>query len=81
MGREPSEKEEKMNCMSCRGKMERGHAPFHIDRKDYHLILDKVPAWVCGQCGDAYFEESEVEAIQEMISALDQGTEKIALSA
>lgn len=27
--------------------MMHGTAPFHIDRKDVHIGLDKVPAWVC----------------------------------
>jgi len=70
-----------MNCIHCQGKLERGFAPFHIDRKDYHLILDKIPAWICAQCGEVYFDELEVEAIQQVIRALDQETEKIAASA
>jgi len=70
-----------MKCMHCQGKMERGTAPFHIDRKGYHLILDAIPAWVCGQCGEVYFEESEVEAIQRVIRELDKQTERLALSA
>lgn len=70
-----------MNCMYCQGKMERGIAPFHIDRKGYHLTLDRIPAWVCNQCGEAYFDEPEVEAIQEVLRALDQRTENMAESA
>jgi len=66
-----------MKCLYCQGKMERGKAPFHIDRKEYHLILDSVPAWVCMQCGEAYFEEAEVEAIQQIIRVLDRRTEKL----
>jgi len=61
--------------------MERGSAPFHIDRRDYHLILDRIPAWVCTRCVEVYFDETEVEAIQEVIRTLDEQTEKIALSA
>ena len=38
--------------------MKRGHTPFHADRRGCHLTLDAVPAWVCGQCGEAYFKES-----------------------
>ena len=68
-----------MKCVHCQGKMERGTAPFHIDRKGYHLILDTIPAWVCAQCGEVYFEESEVDAIQQVIRALDKQTEKLAL--
>jgi len=73
--------EETMNCMYCQGKMESGNAPFHIDRKGYHLTLDRIPAWVCTQCGEVYFDEHEVEAIQEVLGALDQRTDKIAESA
>jgi YgiT-type zinc finger domain-containing protein len=64
-----------MKCLYCHGTMKRGTAPFHIDRKGYHLILDTVPAWVCTQCGEPYFEEAAVEAIQEVIRAIDQRTE------
>jgi YgiT-type zinc finger domain-containing protein len=58
--------------------MERGTAPFHIDRKGYHLLLDAVSAWVCQQCGESYFEESEVEAIQAAIRGLDDNLAKLA---
>ena len=70
-----------MKCLYCQGAMARGTAPFHIDRKGYHLILDTVPAWVCAQCGEAYFEEAEVESIQQVIRAVDQHTENLVLSA
>ena len=60
--------------------MKRGIAPFHIDRKGYHLTMDRIPAWVCTQCGEAYFDEAEVEAIQEALGALDQQFEKLAAS-
>ena len=69
-----------MNCIHCQGKMKRGIAPFHVDRKGYHLTIDRIPAWVCSQCGEAYFDEAEVEAIQETLNALDQQSEKIAAS-
>lgn len=52
-----------MNCIYCHGQMKCSQAPFHIDRNGYHLVLDAVPAWVCGQYDEAYFEEREVAAI------------------
>jgi YgiT-type zinc finger domain-containing protein len=63
-----------MRCMLCRSKMIRGFAPFHIDRKGYHLSLDAVPAWLCSQCGEPYFEEREVETIQQLLTQLDHHT-------
>ena len=70
-----------MKCLYCQGTMTRGTAPFHIDRKGYHLILDTVPAWVCTQCGEVYFEEAVVEAIQQVLQAIDTHTEHVILSA
>jgi YgiT-type zinc finger domain-containing protein len=58
-----------------------GTAPFHIDRKGCHLILDTIPVWVCTQCGEAYFEEAAVEAIQQVLQAIDTHTDNLALSA
>ena len=61
-----------MNCIHCHGQMKRGSAPYHIDRSGYHLLFDTVPAWVCGQCGEAYFEEREVNTLQRVMQGLDQ---------
>lgn len=61
-----------MRCLHCQGEMEVGTAPFHIDRKDYHLVFDTVRAWVCKQCGEAYFEDTEVDVIQDAIRAVDE---------
>jgi len=61
-----------MKCLYCKGQMKRGKAPFHLDRKGVHLSLDSVPAWVCEQCGEPYFEESEVDAIQAVLREVDK---------
>lgn len=66
-----------MKCMLCQGKMKKGTAPFHVDRKGYHLTLDAVPAWVCQQCGEVHFEEPEVDSIQGIIQTLENGAEKL----
>jgi YgiT-type zinc finger domain-containing protein len=51
--------------------MVRGKAPVHIDRAGYHLHFESVPAWVCSQCGESFFDETQVESIQEAVRALD----------
>jgi len=60
-----------MKCIHCRGEMKKGTTPFHVDRKGCHLMLEAVPAWVCEQCGEAYFEEREVDAIQELVTSVE----------
>ncbi len=70
-----------MKCMYCQGEMARGNAPFHIDRKGVHVSLDRVPAWVCTQCGEVYFEETEVNAVQDIIRVVDEQAGKLARTA
>ena len=66
-----------MKCLHCGGAMSKGAAPFHVDRKGYHLTLDEIPAWVCGQCGEPFFEEGEVEVIQNLLRMIEKQTEKM----
>jgi YgiT-type zinc finger domain-containing protein len=66
-----------MKCIHCQGEMRKSTTPFHVDRKGCHVLLDSVPAWVCQQCGEAYFEESEVNAIQDLIRSVEQQAEAL----
>jgi YgiT-type zinc finger domain-containing protein len=70
-----------MKCIHCQGEMKRGTTPFHVDRKGCHLLLDAVPAWVCAQCGEPYFEEKEVNAIQDLIASVEKRVGDLVLTA
>lgn len=61
-----------MECLHCKGVMKKTTAPFGIDRKDYHIYWNAIPAWVCDQCGEPYFESREVELIQNALKAFDR---------
>lgn len=61
--------------------MQRRTVPYHIDRKGYHLFFEKVPAWVCSQCGEPYFEEIEVEEIQSTIREIDKHVARFLVAA
>ena len=61
--------------------MERGTTTLHVDRKGCHLMLDAVPAWVCQQCGEGYFEEEEVDAIQELVEPVEEKARALSLIA
>ena len=63
-----------MKCLYCQGKMKKGTAPFHIDRKGCHVMLDEVPAWICTQCGEIAFEDKAVDAVQDLITSIDKKT-------
>ena len=61
-----------MECLYCKGKMQRDKTTYPINRKGYHLLIEDVPAFVCRQCGEPYFEEKEVDAIQNLIGDMDR---------
>jgi YgiT-type zinc finger domain-containing protein len=63
-----------MECLYCKAQMQRGTAPFSIDRHGYHISWDAVPAWVCDQCGESLFEAAEVDTIQTVLTSLDRET-------
>ena len=52
--------------------MKRGTAPFSLDRNGYHVSWDAIPAWVCTQCGEPFFESREVDLIQRALTELDR---------
>jgi YgiT-type zinc finger domain-containing protein len=69
-----------MECLYCKAKMQRGTAPFSIDRNGYHISWDAIPAWVCEQCGESLFETPEVDTIQSALAALDRDTASLVSS-
>jgi len=67
-----------MECVYCKGQLERGKAPFSVSRRGYHVVWDAIPAWVCKQCKEPLFEGSEVDQIQKALEVLDQETAGLA---
>jgi YgiT-type zinc finger domain-containing protein len=67
-----------MECIHCKGRMKRGTAPFSLDRNGYHVSWDAVPAWVCTQCGEPFFESREVDLIQRALTELDRESAALA---
>ena len=67
-----------MECLHCKGRLERRMAPFSVDRHGYHVHWDAIPAWVCSQCGQPLFDSRAVELIQQALEALDHDTEQLA---
>jgi YgiT-type zinc finger domain-containing protein len=59
--------------------MVKSSAPFNVDRNGYHITWESIPAWVCSQCGEALFEDKEVEHIQKALKKLDDETKQLLL--
>ena len=70
-----------MECTFCKAPMKRSTAPLTIDRKGYHLHWNDVPAWVCTQCGEPYFELDVLDRIEAAIETLDRESAQFRASA
>ena len=77
MGGWLQDEEKKMKCLLCKGKMEKATVAYTVDRKGYHLFIEKIPAYVCTQCGERYFEEKEVDAIQDMLKTFEEKLKEV----
>ena len=44
-------------------------ASFHIERADYHMSFHIIPAWICKQYSEAYFEERGVNMIRSAVDS------------
>jgi YgiT-type zinc finger domain-containing protein len=70
-----------MKCLLCKGKMEKKSVAYTVDRKGYHLFIEKIPAYVCSRCGEKYFEDKEVGAIQDMLKTFEKNLKRVSMAA
>ncbi len=63
-----------MECLHCKGSMTKSEAPYSADRNGYHISWDAIPAWVCSQCGEPFFEAEAINHIQAALQKIDQET-------
>lgn len=50
-----------MKCVTCEGKT----IQKIVEYKEYGVSLGKFKAYVCGKCGETYFDEKIAEKIQQ----------------
>ncbi len=55
------------SCNVCRGKVERQLTAYVQWYKGRLILIENVPAWVCEQCGETYFDPEVVERVQNLI--------------
>lgn len=63
-----------MNCFMCKGNLEEKKVNYVVDLKDtiIIIIIKGVPAKVCTQCGEQYFDDETAENIEKIVNQLKQ---------
>jgi len=65
-----------MNCFMCKGEVIEKKVNYMVDLENTIIIIKGVPAKVCTQCGEQYFEDETSENIENIVNKLkDLSTE------
>jgi len=76
MGNEVNERGNQLECYFCgNGKIEKSKTTYALNRMDYQISID-VPALICMQCKEIYFEDETVDHIQNLLKNLDSRINK-----
>lgn len=61
-----------MDCFVCKGKLEEKKVNYIADLEETIIIIKGVPAKVCTQCGEQYFDDETTENIEKIVNQLKQ---------
>lgn len=61
-----------MNCFNCKGNLEVKNVNYMVDLEETIIIIKGVPAKVCTQCGEQYFDDETAENIEKIVDQLKQ---------
>ena len=67
-----------MKCLVCRGGiMVESFETYFAKLGDGYLIIENVPCFKCGQCGEAVFSMSVIEKLGNLIAIYEKVQSKI----
>ena len=56
-----------MKCFMCKGETEQKLVNYLLDVDNRIIIIKEVPANVCKQCGERYFDDDVMENLEKII--------------
>ena len=61
-----------MECFKCRGNLTEKKVNYVVNLEKTIIIIKGVPAKVCNQCGDQYFDDETTENIEKIVNQLKE---------
>lgn len=61
-----------MNCFKCKGNLEEKNVNYMVDLEETIIIIKGVPAKVCTQCGEQFFDDETAENIEKIVDQLKE---------
>ena len=67
-----------MNCLTCKtGTMTESTTAYFAQIENCYVIIERVPCWKCGQCGEIFYKVSVLEKVEEILDTLKKISGKI----
>jgi YgiT-type zinc finger domain-containing protein len=60
-------------CSFCKGKLKEGKTNFIVKRGEALISITNVPAYVCNNCGEAYYKVETSKKIDKVMQDFNQG--------
>jgi len=64
-------------CEHCGGRIVEKHVTLHRKVKGHHVLIEHVPAGVCGHCGMHYYAANVLKTIEENIRGRRKATREV----
>ena len=68
-----------MKCFMCKGDTERKLVNYLIDIDKKIIIIKEVPANVCKQCGERYFDDDVMQNLEKIIEDIKNASIEISI--
>lgn len=61
-----------MECFKCKGNLIEKKINYVVNLENTIIIIKQVPAKVCSQCGEQYFDDETTENIDKIVNQLKE---------
>ena len=61
------------SCSFCQGKLHDGETEFMARVREPVVVITEVPAWICDNCGEAYYSAETSQKINAVMEIVHQG--------
>lgn len=68
-----------MKCFMCKGETEKKLVNYIVDMDKTIVIIKDVPANVCTQCGERYFDDEVMEKLEIVIENIKRVSAEISV--
>lgn len=59
-----------MKCLKCEGELEEKKVNYFVDLENTMIIVKGVPARVCADCGEKYFDDKTAENLDKIVNEM-----------